>query len=189
MEALKDTYLPPPGVLTPNLAASLRQLSLHDASLSLEQIRQFHRSLRLSAQDLAPFRHFDDERYRRNRIYRDERCELLLLCWRNGQRSQIHNHKGSLCGVRVIEGVATETVFETTLAGQLAARETRELAAGSLVINGHLDIHQVANLQDGGEDLVTLHLYSPPLSRMELFGMEPRQSRVPLLEDCLEYQI
>ncbi|RBL66068.1 hypothetical protein C3E98_039550 [Pseudomonas sp. MWU13-2625] len=95
----------------------------------------------------------------------------------------------SLCGVRVIEGVATETVFETTLSGQLAARETRELAAGSLVINGHLDIHQVANLQADGGDLVTLHLYSPPLSRMELFGMEPQQRRVQVLDDCLEFQI
>ncbi|WP_046158258.1 cysteine dioxygenase [Chromobacterium vaccinii] len=187
MEASPDC--PPFDACSPNLAASLRQLSLYSGSLNQEQILQFHRALRPTPQDLAPFRRFDDARYCRNRIYRDEHCELLLLCWRDGQRSQIHNHKGSLCGVRVIEGVATETVFETTLSGQLAARETRELATGSLVINGHLDIHQVANLQADGGDLVTLHLYSPPLSRMELFGMEPQQRRVQVLDDCLEFQI
>ncbi|MGC0155338.1 cysteine dioxygenase [Chromobacterium vaccinii] len=180
---------PPPPALSPSLAASIDQLAQYRTPLNLEQIRLFYHSLHLCPADLLPFRQFGAEQYRRNRIHADDCCELLLLCWRVGQRSPIHNHRGSLCGVRIIEGVATETVFEQTPAGLVASRETRELAAGSLVINGHVDIHQVANLHPDGADLVTLHLYSPPLARMELFGMEPQQRRFRHCDDRLEYQI
>ncbi|WP_199155143.1 cysteine dioxygenase family protein [Chromobacterium sp. ASV23] len=175
--------------LAASLAASISQLAIADAPLNLEQMRRFYHSLSLSNADLAPFRQFDDTQYRRNRIFIDEHFELLLLCWRPGQRSQIHNHKGSLCGVKVLEGVATETVFVQNPSGQVCPRETREMAAGSLVINGDLDIHQVANLHPSGTDLVTLHLYSPPLKKMELFGLEPQQQRVFHAADCLEYHI
>ncbi|WP_157889248.1 cysteine dioxygenase [Chromobacterium subtsugae] len=178
---------PIPAEISPGLLAALKRLEQFQARLSLEDIRGFHRSLRLGRADFAPFWLFGDSQYRRNRIYADDFCELLLLCWRSGQRSQIHNHRGSLCGVRVLQGVATETVFEETPAGLLASRETRELAAGSLVINGDQDIHQIANQQDG--DLVTLHLYSPPLRQMRLLGLEPQHGRARLPDDCLEYQI
>ncbi|OHX11286.1 hypothetical protein BI347_16505 [Chromobacterium sphagni] len=178
-----------PDDMSAGLLSCLSLLEQCRASLGLEEIRLFHHALRLSRADLAPFWRFGDRQYRRNRIYANDFCELLLLCWRSGQRSQIHNHRGSLCGVRVLQGVAVETVFEQTPSGLVASRETRELAAGSLVVNGHLDIHQVANQQPDGEDLVTLHLYSPPLRRMELFGLEPQQHRLRHGDDCLEYQI
>ncbi len=31
------------------------------------------------------------------------------------------------------------------------------------------DIHQVANMQAAGKDLVTLHIYSPPIVRMNTY--------------------
>ncbi len=33
------------------------------------------------------------------------------------------------------------------------------------------DIHQVSNLQAEGTDLVTLHIYSPPLLRMDTYSL------------------
>ena len=33
-------------------------------------------------------------------------------------------------------------------------------------------MHQISNLQAGGADLVTLHIYSPPLLRMEMFSLD-----------------
>ena len=187
MAAPRPRTPPPREKTSPELQAALGRLASFPGQLSLEDILGFHRSLRLGRAELAPFWQFGDSHYRRNRVFADDFCELLLLCWRSGQRSPIHNHRGSLCGVRVLQGVATETVFEATPAGLVASRETRELAAGSLVINGHLDIHQVSNQQAG--DLVTLHLYSPPLAGMELFGMEPQRGRSWLENACLEYQI
>ncbi|WP_158253607.1 cysteine dioxygenase [Chromobacterium alticapitis] len=178
-----------PGTDEASLAVAIRLLSRLPGPFNLEQMRLFFHALRLSPSELAPFRLFDEDQYRRNRIHLNEHCELLLLCWQAGQRSKIHNHKGSLCGVRVLEGVATETVFERTPAGLAAPRETRELAVGSLAINADTDIHQVANLQTNGRPLVTLHLYSPPLRAMEAFSPDPRPRLLPREEDCPEFHI
>ena len=37
--------------------------------------------------------------------------QAWVMCWRNGQRSPIHDHKGSSCAVRVLRGTLTETLF------------------------------------------------------------------------------
>ena len=49
---------------------------------------------------------------------------------------------------------------------------SRDLPAGYLCGSVDEDIHQVSNLQAGGADLVTLHVYSPPLLRMDVFSLD-----------------
>jgi cysteine dioxygenase len=95
-----------------------------------------------------------------------------VLCWRNGQRSPIHNHRGSSCGVKVLRGVATETVFARAPNGMVLPTSSRELPTGFLCASADDDIHQISNLQAAGKDLVTLHIYSPPLMRMEMFSLD-----------------
>ena len=98
--------------------------------------------------------------------------QALALCWRNGQRSPIHNHRGSACGVKVLRGVATETVFVRAPNGMVVPTGSRELAAGFICGSFDEDIHQVSNLQANDGDLVTLHIYSPPLLRMDMFSLD-----------------
>ena len=59
-----------------------------------------------------------------------------------------------------------ETIFERTADGWLYATGTGQLAAGGVVGSQDMDIHQLSNLQDGGQRLVTLHIYSPPLGEV-----------------------
>jgi cysteine dioxygenase len=95
----------------------------------------------------------------------------LVLCWRAGQRSPIHDHRGSSCGVRVIEGVATETGFERTSEGLIYPTHTRSLETGAVCGSYDDGIHQVSNLQPAGRNLITLHIYSPPLLRMGMYSL------------------
>src|SRR5262249_38187953 len=88
---------------------------------------------------------------------------LLVLCWKNGQRSPIHDHTGSSCAVRVLRGVLTETAFVFAPHGRVKAVGSRDLAAGAVCGSEDRDLHQVSNLQDGDAALVTLHVYTPPL--------------------------
>src|SRR5207344_671472 len=62
-------------------------------------------------QELRSFVQFSSERYRRNLVHAGAAYHALLLCWRSGQRSPIHDHRGSACAVRVVEGDATEIIF------------------------------------------------------------------------------
>jgi cysteine dioxygenase len=149
-----------------------RRLDDHDGALPLPLIREWLADSRLSADELAYFLVFHRERYVRNLIHNGPAYQALALCWRNGQRSPIHNHRGSNCGVKVLRGVATETIFSRAPNGMIVADGSRDLGPGEICASADDDIHQLSNVQAGGADLVTLHIYSPPLLRMEMFSLE-----------------
>ena len=100
-----------------------------------------------------------------------EHYALGVVCWRSGQRRPIHIHAGSTCGVRILKGVATETIFETSPSGLIHAVKSLQRHEGDVCASQDADIHQVSNLQEAGKDLMTLHLYSPPLLRMDTFSL------------------
>jgi cysteine dioxygenase len=120
---------------------------------------------------VQPFVHFSEERYLRNLLFAGPNYQALVLCWRSGQRSPIHDHRGSSCAVKVIRGVATETIFAVAPNGMIYATGSRRLAAGDSCASQDADIHQLSNLQPAGQDLVSLHVYSPPLFRMHMYSL------------------
>jgi cysteine dioxygenase len=140
--------------------------------LSLQTIVEWIRSTDLSTDDLAEYLVFRPDRYVRNLVHAGPAYQALVLCWRNGQRSPIHNHRGSNCGVKVLRGVAMETTFAAAPNGMVYPVRSRDLPAGHVCASADEDVHQVSNLQAGGADLVTLHVYSPPLLRMDMFSLD-----------------
>lgn len=125
---------------------------------------------------LQSFVEFGDLTYRRNLIKQNTWYELLCICWKSGQRSPIHDHAQSTCGLKIVTGVATETVFASTDCGQIKAVSSTDFAVGQVCSSQDSDVHQVSNLQSPGNDLVTLHIYSPPIQSMDTYtltGAEP----------------
>jgi cysteine dioxygenase len=156
-------------------ARGLRNLlALWDRSgLSLERraVARILGGLELRREDMAEWTHFSTVGYQRVVIHRTPEFEVLLLCWRSRQRSPIHDHGGSTCGVRVIAGTATETTYTASPCGCLYPLRSRCLEAGSVCVNDDTDIHQVANLAPPGHDLITLHIYSPPLLATKTYSI------------------
>ena len=64
-----------------------------------------------------------------------------------------------------------ETRFELAANGHVMAVASRELGPGSLLGSEDEDLHQISNLQAGDADLVTLHVYAPPLLAMGLYSL------------------
>jgi cysteine dioxygenase len=121
--------------------------------------------------DVRPHVKFGDRTYRRNLVDAGPWHHLLVLCWRNGQRSPIHDHQGSCCAVRVLAGTMTETVFSRAANGLVRADFSHELGPGAIVGSANDDLHQISNLQADGAELVTLHIYSPPLLIMGTYSL------------------
>jgi cysteine dioxygenase len=140
--------------------------------LSLSVLEGWLRESALTIDNLGHFLVFRPDRYVRNLVHAGPGYQALALCWRNGQRSPIHNHRGSACGVKVLRGVATETAFVRAPNGLVVPTGSRELGVGYICGSFDDDIHQVSNLQGDGADLVTLHVYSPPLLRMDMFSLD-----------------
>lgn len=114
---------------------------------------------------------FSSKGYARNLVRTGDWYALWVMCWRNGQRSPIHDHRGSSCGVRVLQGVATESLFEFAPNGHVKATFSRDLYEGSVCGSEDGDLHQISNLQADNADLVTLHVYSPPLVKMGTYTL------------------
>src|ERR1700733_7426595 len=147
------------------------ELDRHPERIPLEILLRGMKEWRLDPAEISPFIQFSPERYRPNLIHAGPAYHALLLCWRPGQRSPIHDHRGSACAVRVIRGEASETVFEMTEEGFVFPTRMRQLPEGFLCATQDLDIHQLSNLQCGHADLITLHLYSPPLLVMGQYSL------------------
>ena len=122
-------------------------------------------------EELAPWCIFDEHCYARNSVFKNEDFEALVLTWRSGQRSPIHNHRGSSCAGYVVEGVASEVSFERSPHGALFPAKTEHVSPGRACGSFDQEIHQIANLQGAGTELISLHVYSPPLKGMELFSL------------------
>jgi cysteine dioxygenase len=137
--------------------------------LSGAAIRARFGRLRLVRGDLAGGIAFSDVSYQRVLIHSGPAYDALVLCWRSGQSSPIHDHGGSMCGVYIIEGTATETVFAASPCGRLVPARSHTFGAGEFRVSGFGDTHQMANLEPPGSDLISLHIYSPPLSGMRTY--------------------
>src|SRR5205823_391878 len=127
--------------------------------------------LDIDCDDVADHVRFSTNHYTRNLVRAGPWYHALVLCWKNGQRSPIHDHVGSSCGMRVLRGTLTETLFDMAPNGHVYATFSRELSPGEVSGSEDHDIHQVSNLQAGGADLVTLHVYTPPLRRMGTYSL------------------
>ena len=127
--------------------------------------------LGIRCEDVSEHIRFSNQSYMRNLVRTGPWHNVLVLCWKNGQRSPIHDHTGSSCAVRVLRGVLTETAFEFAPQCRVKAVSSRDLAVGGVCGSQDLDLHQVSNLQDGDADLVTLHVYSPPLRWMGTYSL------------------
>jgi cysteine dioxygenase len=154
-----------------NLDELFRYLDGLQARAPLAALLAEVKDLNLDCSQVTEFVRFSDRTYARNLMRSSPWYYALVLCWGNGQRSPIHDHRGSACAVRVLRGTMTETAFEFAPNGQVKAMGSRDYAPGSVIGSENDDMHQVSNLQAGNADLVTLHIYSPPLVNMRTFSL------------------
>ena len=152
------------------LSELLTSLDYYSDRIPLVELTRRLEDLLIEPDDVRQYLVFGHDHYRRNLMHAAAAYHALILCWRAGQRSPIHDHRGSSCAVRVLKGVATESQFERTKDGLVYPTLTRRLAAGSVCASQDDDTHQMSNLQSG-LDLVTMHIYSPPLLVMGQYSL------------------
>lgn len=174
---------------TVNLELFFKSMDALGDPIPLQRLQSMMRELTITETEIADYAFFSTKRYMRNRVRRTDDYETLFLCFEAGQRTPIHDHAGSACGVKVLQGEGTETLFERTPDGWLFASGSRKLPAGGVVGSNDMDTHQLSNLQTDGKRLVTLHVYSPPLGSVGNYSLDDNrvvQVRSPVNE--LVYQ-
>lgn len=145
---------------------------------SLDQIYDWLEMAEISTEELQPYLGFKEGNYWRHRVFRNEFAEMLVLCWRPGQRTPIHDHNGSHGGVKVYRGMLWETTFTYDAVAGLGYKSAREYAAGAVTGSDVPDIHQLGNPDVSGQDLITIHVYAPPLGVLHTY--KPGSAKIDL---------
>lgn len=138
---------------------------------SLSELYALVERTRISEAELQPYLGFKAGNYCRHRVMRNEFVEMLVLCWKPGQRTPIHDHNGSHGAVFVQEGIMWETTFDYDAEAGLAYKAHRELRQGGLTGSELPDIHQLGNPDVSGRDLITIHIYAPPLGVLKTYKL------------------
>jgi len=154
-----------------NLIATIDELKHRAGEMKLPDLRKFISGLRPDRSEIEPFIHFTPERYARNLVYKCDRFECLVLCWRAGQRSPIHDHANSICAVYTLDGVLSADNYRKTASGHIRADYSEDLRPGDVLTIQTTEIHQVSNLDDT-KDLISLHFYLGPLENSYLYSVQ-----------------
>ncbi|MGB7069369.1 MAG: cysteine dioxygenase family protein [Pyrinomonadaceae bacterium] len=118
---------------------------------------------------LSRYFFWSDKFYTRNLIYRDERFEMMALCWEKGQASRIHNHADQRCWMTVPVGKLRGQNFSVSefdeSRGYCKLSESDQFdLSDCLAAKVELEepIHQILNLPEFDSRAVSLHIYSKP---------------------------
>jgi quercetin dioxygenase-like cupin family protein len=135
-------------------------------SLSIEQLEQFVADLIAEPhrwQHLV--RHAEDARVY-EQIWDDESVNAWLICWSEDQDTGFHDHDGSAAAIAVVTGEVREERLR--LGG---APHGRVLGPGSTFSVPPVAVHRV--LHSGHRPAITIHAYSPPLTRTGAYRLGP----------------
>ncbi|HWB76485.1 MAG TPA: cysteine dioxygenase family protein [Nannocystaceae bacterium] len=155
----------PPAVLRP-LFDALRLVAVGDP---LDGLQRALMSIDLDADALGDLIAIDTAAYVRTLVLRRPTIEVFVMAWLPGQRSPIHDHRGSACAVKVVSGVGLEQLY-TPGPEQTAIRSggAQRVAKGGVIGSFDNDIHSFGNAAASPASirdiLVTIHAYWPPLA-------------------------
>lgn len=126
------------------------------------------RSINIASSAFEPFCSWSNESYTRNCIVENERFELILLCWEEGQLTPIHDHGGEECWVRIIQGDFKETIYQEDETGILnVVKSTFSKPNDICYMVDFMGYHRLENINNGRS--MSLHLYAKPIRNCKLF--------------------
>lgn len=152
----------------------LDALDAFDGPIPIEDLEAILRRASFTREDVAEHLHFDPECYRRNPVREGRSYQAFLMCWSGGQASPIHDHHGSGCGIYVVDGTLVEQCYEFDADGVVVRGARNVMHHGGVCASFDADKHAV--LAEHGE-LVTLHVYTPPMSTIGLYEEGSRTVR------------
>jgi quercetin dioxygenase-like cupin family protein len=135
-------------------------------SLTLEELERFVGDLAATPERWQHLvRHADDVRVY-ELIWDDEDVNAWVICWSEDQDTGFHDHDDSAAAILVIDGQVRE---ERLRLG--AAPEARVGEPGTTLVVPPTAIHRVLHAGEG--PAVTIHAYSPPLTRTGTYSVGP----------------
>jgi len=183
-------YAPTP-VTVEKFVDGLRELS--QGVITKQAMYDYLVTWEIRPQDLEQYKLWLPDRHTRNKIFRNDMMELMLICWPAGSVTPLHTHNGQLGWMTLIEGKLVvenfrkidcnrpenqQVVGMDCLAGATRI-EMKHLGTELCVPGGPLNtvdktqtIHRIKNLPEWNERALSLHVYSRPIDSCVVFDLE-----------------
>ncbi|KAH8554335.1 RmlC-like cupin domain-containing protein [Umbelopsis sp. PMI_123] len=160
-----------------------------------------------NAEDWEQYAMFDHSRaYTRNLVDDGNgKFNLMILAWSKGQQSPIHDHAGSHCVMKILDGKLKESLFDwpdmndqdnveaaedgcditsarkrdvcpKTGVCLKKQRETIYSADQVTYVHDKIGLHRISN-PSSGRGAVSLHLYTPPYETCKTFEEQTGRAR------------
>mmetsp|Transcript_9581 Transcript_9581/g.14027 ORF Transcript_9581/g.14027 Transcript_9581/m.14027 type:complete len:222 (+) Transcript_9581:75-740(+) len=153
-----------------------------------KEISSLFGRLVLDKEEWERFSYFDNAKnYTRNLVSTDgEYFTLLLLCWNPGKESPIHDHPCDGCWMHVCEGSVKEVQYaKDEGTDSLKCTADKVFTEGeNAYIDDFIGYHKVGN-PSSSQRAVTLHLYSPPIEKCNIW-FDPSNASKPT-KSCVCY--
>ncbi len=143
--------------------------SISDEQFTCDGVYQYLSDNPVDVDSITRYFFWSPDFYTRNLIYKDDRFEMMAICWESGQVSRVHNHSEQKCWMTVPVGrlrgqnFAVAEIDETKGHCKLVETDTFELS-DCLAAKVELEepIHQILNLAEFDARAVSIHIYSKP---------------------------
>lgn len=157
-------------VLVTDLIGGLCEIP--DAEFTCDNVYEFLGKHPVDVDSIERYFFWSEAFYTRNLIYKDDRFEMMAICWDKGQVSRVHNHWEQKCWMTVPVGklrgqnFGVEEIDEASGHCKLFETDRFDLS-DCLAAKVELEepIHQILNLAEFDERAVSVHIYSKPYDR------------------------
>jgi uncharacterized NAD(P)/FAD-binding protein YdhS/predicted metal-dependent enzyme (double-stranded beta helix superfamily) len=158
----------------------VRELDRLGKEPTLAALGQALQRVSLTPEDVAAYVQPTPGSYNRVPVVVRDAYDLLVLTWLPGQASVPHDHSGSICAVRVVQGEAAEGCYHVAPDGYADLQFEKAVRPGEVLAGQDAGVHTLRNASPTGELLVTVHVYSPPLRDIRQFRQRQEPAcRVP----------
>jgi uncharacterized NAD(P)/FAD-binding protein YdhS/predicted metal-dependent enzyme (double-stranded beta helix superfamily) len=156
------------------------------AELSLTNLANALAAARLTVADVRDYVHESQESYNRALVVRRSAYELLILTWKPGQGSVPHDHAGSISAMQVLQGGALEGSWRIAPDGYVDQEFETPVRCGEMTAWQDAGVHTVRNPSNSAENLITVHVYAPPLKDFRRFIPRPTSNVRPGRQDSAD---
>ena len=196
METQKMTATPqaiyaPTPVPAEQFIDGIRELS--QGLITKQAIYDYLITYEIRLEDLERFKLWLADRHTRNKIFRNEMIEVMLICWPVGTVTPLHTHNGQLGWMTMIEGKLKVENFRKVECNRPENQQVVGLdclAGATHIVMEHLHdeiaipggplntvdktqtIHRILNPAEWNQPAVSMHVYSRPIDSCVVFDME-----------------
>lgn len=97
-----------------------------DCIVDVDELWKILENYESNPKDWAPYAEYDKFSYKRHLVDGQENYNVMVMCWGPGTKSCIHDHSGSHCFMKILEGELVESRFAWPAEEEVIEEEEEE---------------------------------------------------------------